>query len=203
MNYLLYWHQRFGLLFYGIFLNLGLATVALQLHHIPALGWLSSLIIAIALGILLRNTIGISPIFQPGTRFCLKPVLKLSIILMGLRLSLGELQLVGFAGLALVSITLLSTFGFTLWLGRTLNISQRLVWLIAAGTSICGASAIVATNVVVEGSDEDMVYAVTLITAFGTVAMLLYPLLATALQLSPEVFGLWCGASIDPWPRYV
>lgn len=195
MSYPLRWYRRFDLSF-GILLNLGLATLALQLYQVSFLSLLSPLIVAIALGILLRNSIGVSPIFHAGTRFCLKRILKLAIVLMGLRLSLAELQTVGITGLVLVSITLLSTFSFTIWLGRSLHINQRLVWLIAAGTSICGASAVVATNAVIEGSDEDMVYAVTLVTALGTAAMLLYPLLATPLQLSPEAFGLWCGTSI-------
>ena len=188
-------NNRFTPLF-GIFLNLGLAGLALQLHQSFGLKFLSPMIIAIACGIFLRNVIGIAPIFALGTRFCLKRILKLAIILMGLRLSFDELQQVGLSGFMLVSLTLLSTFSFTLWLGYILKIKPQLVYLIAAGTSICGASAVVATNAVVEGADEDMVYAVTLVTAFGTTAMLLYPLLGPLLQLSPESFGLWCGTSI-------
>lgn len=161
------------------------------------------MIIAISLGILVQNFLGVPRIFYSGTRFCLKRILKLSIILMGFRLSLGELQSVGLIGFILVSFTLISNFGFTLWMGKILKVKPKLVLLVAAGTSICGASAVVATNTAIEGSDEDMVYAVSLVTAFGTVFMLAYPLLASLFQLSPAAFGLWCGSSIHEFAQVV
>ena len=68
--------------------------------------------------------------------------------------------------------------------------------LIAAGTSICGASAVIATNTVTRASDEDVAYAVASVTVFGSVSILLYPALAGLLQLTPHAFGLWAGASI-------
>ena len=68
--------------------------------------------------------------------------------------------------------------------------------MIAAGTSICGASAVVATNTVTRASDEDVAYAVASVTVFGSASILLYPALAGLLQLTPHAFGLWAGASI-------
>ena len=68
--------------------------------------------------------------------------------------------------------------------------------MIAAGTSICGASAVIATNTVTNGDDEDVAYAVACVTIFGSVAMFAYPLLPTLLHLDPHAFGLWSGASI-------
>lgn len=194
--------RRFDLLF-GILLNLGLALLAMQLHRTPWLTLFSPMIIAISLGILVQNILGVHHIFHPGTRFCLKRILKLSIILMGFRLSLSELQLVGLTGFILVSFTLISNLIFTLWLGKILRVKPKLALLVAAGTSICGASAVVATNAAIEGSDEEMVYAVSLVTAFGTVFMVTYPLLASLLQLSPAAFGLWCGASIHEFAQVV
>jgi uncharacterized integral membrane protein (TIGR00698 family) len=75
-------------------------------------------------------------------------------------------------------------------------VERKLVELIAAGTSICGASAVVATNAVTEASDEDTSYAVVCVTMFGTLAMFAYPFLAGFLDLGPRAYGLWTGASI-------
>ncbi len=72
----------------------------------------------------------------------------------------------------------------------------RLAELIAGGTSICGASAVIATNTVTEAPEEDVAYALACVTLFGTVAMLAYPLLAGVLELAPASYGLWAGASI-------
>jgi uncharacterized integral membrane protein (TIGR00698 family) len=77
-----------------------------------------------------------------------------------------------------------------------MGIEHQLVELIAAGTSICGASAVIATNTVTRAPDEDVTYAVASVTIFGSIAMFAYPLLSGALQLDAHHFGLWAGASI-------
>jgi uncharacterized integral membrane protein (TIGR00698 family) len=81
-------------------------------------------------------------------------------------------------------------------LGRLIGVERKLAELIAAGTSICGASAVIATNTVTRAADEDVAYAVACVTVFGSIAMFVYPLLPGLLQLDPHAFGLWSGASI-------
>ena len=180
----------------GLTLTSGLALLATFLHTLPAFELFSPLILAILLGILVRNTVGTPQVCQLGITFSLKRILKLAIVLLGLQLSLEQVIEVGPIGLAIVTITLLATFVFTCWLGKQLGVGHKLSKLIAAGTSICGASAVIATNVVVDGHDEDVAYAVAMVTVFGTASMLLYPLLPGLLDLTPQAFGLWCGASI-------
>jgi uncharacterized integral membrane protein (TIGR00698 family) len=75
-------------------------------------------------------------------------------------------------------------------------VERGLAELIAAGTSICGASAVIAVNTVTDAKDEDVAYAIACVTVFGSIAMFLYPLLPALLHLSPRTFGLWSGASI-------
>lgn len=180
----------------GVVLTTGLATVAVWLSQLPALQAFSPLILAVLLGIGLRNTLRLPLLFRSGIQFSLKRILRLAIILLGLQLSFSQLAAVGPVGLAIVTLSLSSTFLFTVWLGRRLGLRDSLVHLIAAGTSICGASAVVATGSVVESSDEDVAYAVAIVTVFGTASMLLYPFTGMVLQLSPDVFGIWCGSSI-------
>jgi uncharacterized integral membrane protein (TIGR00698 family) len=77
-----------------------------------------------------------------------------------------------------------------------LGINSGLAELIAAGTSVCGASAIVAVNTVTNAPDEDVAYAVACVAIFGSIAMFLYPALSALVHLSPRAYGLWSGASI-------
>jgi uncharacterized integral membrane protein (TIGR00698 family) len=128
--------------------------------------------------------------------FSLKRILRLGIILLGFQLALSQVVAVGAAGVAIILATLFATFAFTKAMGRLLGVDPRLAELIGAGTSVCGASAVIATNTVTEGSDADVAYAVACVTVFGSAAMLLYPLLPGLLHLSPRAFGLWSGASI-------
>lgn len=188
--------QWFSRISPGISTTIGLAIVAYFLRTLPGLDLFSPLILAIVLGICIRNTVGIPNLCQPGVTFALRRLLRFAIILLGLQLSLFQVMAIGVNGLALITITLFTTFGFTCWMGRQLGIRENLTYLIATGTSICGASAVAATSAAIESSDEDTIYAVAIVTVFGTLSMLLYPLLMTSLNLSSETFGIWCGASI-------
>ena len=126
----------------------------------------------------------------------MRRILRFAIVLLGLQLSFEQLVKVGTVGLAIIAVTLAATFTFTMWLGRRLGIDRKLAQLIAAGTSICGASAVIATNTVTRASDEDVTYAVACVTVFGSASMLLYPALESLVRLGPHAFGLWAGASI-------
>ena len=113
--------------------------------------------IAIVLGMLVRNTVGIPAACAPGIRFSLRRILRFAIVLLGFQLSARQIAEVGGMGLFVVAVTLVAAFFFTTWLGKRLGVDRKLSELIAAGTSICGASAIVATNAVTEGSDPTTV----------------------------------------------
>ncbi len=180
----------------GLLLSFGLSMLASNLQKFPFLGFTSPLMIAVIMGTLIRNTVGVPAIYRPGIVFSLKKLLRFSIILLGLQLSLAQVLDIGLQALGIIIITTVTTFVFTCWLGEVLGVNRKLTQLIAAGTSICGASAIVATNSVVEGSDEDVAYAITIISLFGSLSMLSYPFLSRILDLAPEAFGLWAGISI-------
>lgn len=180
----------------GLLLTTLVAALALLIDGTSNLRLLNPLLTAVILGLVIRNTLGAPRRYQPGITFAMKRILRLAVILLGLKLSLAQVWDVGMTGLLVVVVSSVSTFCLTCWLGRKLHVNQRLTQLIAAGTSICGASAVVATNAVVESSEEDVAYAIALVTGFGTLAMLGYPLLLDLTQLSPSAFGLWCGASI-------
>jgi uncharacterized integral membrane protein (TIGR00698 family) len=183
-------------LFPGIALAAALAWLARWLHTAPALSGISALMLAIILGMSIRNTIGVPAAMQAGIRFSMRRLLRAAIVLLGFQISMSQIWQVGGPGFLIVAATLVCTFLFTVWLGRRLGVDPKVVELIAAGTSICGASAVVATNTVTEGSDEDVAYAIGIITALGTASILLYPVAAAAMGMPSPAYGLWTGASI-------
>ncbi|MES2027938.1 MAG: YeiH family protein [Pseudomonadota bacterium] len=180
----------------GLALTAAIAGTAFALREIPYVGFASPMILAIGIGIAIQNTSGVPTATEAGITFSMRSILRFAIILLGLQLTAAQLLEVGAVGLAVIVATLVATFVFTTWLGRAMGIDRKLVELIAAGTSICGASAVIATNTVTRASDEDVAYAVACVTIFGSIAMFAYPLLSGALQLDPHHFGLWAGASI-------
>ena len=180
----------------GLLLTCTIAGAAYALRQIPGVGSFSPMIIAILLGTALHNTIGTPARAKAGVVFSLKRLLRLAIILLGLQLTTQQVAAVGGTGMAIIVGTLLATFVVTKALGRLLGVERRLSELIAAGTAVCGASAVIATNSVTRAPDEDVAYAVACVTVFGSVSMFLYPALPGLLALDAHHFGLWSGASI-------
>ncbi|MGM4894201.1 YeiH family protein [Tardiphaga sp. 839_C3_N1_4] len=180
----------------GLALTAAIAGAAFALREMPYVGLASPMILAIGIGIAIQNTSGTPAAAKAGITFSMRSILRFAIILLGLQITAAQLLEVGAVGFAVIAATLIATFVFTTWLGRTMGIDRQLVELIAAGTSICGASAVIATNTVTRAPDEDVAYAVACVTIFGSIAMFVYPLLGSALQLDPHHFGLWAGASI-------
>lgn len=180
----------------GLALTFAIAGVGFALNRLPHMAAFSPLILSITLGMAFHNGLGTPARCRVGVKFSLRRILRFAIMLLGLQLTVAQVMAVGGAGLGVVVASLAATFGFTVWLGRRLGVDAKLSQLIAAGTSICGASAVIAANTVTEGSDEDVAYAVACVTVFGSLAMLLYPALAGLLHLDPRAFGLWVGASV-------
>jgi uncharacterized integral membrane protein (TIGR00698 family) len=131
-----------------------------------------------------------------GIAFAMRRLLRVGIVLLGLQVSLAQVASLGAAGIGVIAAVLFATFLFAKLAARVIGVEPELAELIAAGTAVCGASAVIATNTVTRASDEDVAYAVACVTIFGSLATLLYPLLRGPLMLSPRAYGLWTGASI-------
>nr|WP_245416922.1 YeiH family protein [Undibacter mobilis] len=180
----------------GLALTFAIAAAAFGLRLIPGISVLSPMILAILIGIAFHNVVGTPARAKAGITFSLRRILRFAIILLGLQLTAAQVAEVGASGVALIVVTLVATFTFTKWFGALIGVDGKLSELIAAGTSICGASAVIATNTVTQGPDEDVAYAVACVTVFGSIAMFVYPLLPGLLHLTPHEYGLWSGASI-------
>lgn len=180
----------------GLALVAAIALVATLTQRLTGIAALSPLIVALGIGIGYRRVLGKATVLDAGIAFALRPVLRFAIILLGLQITLMEVAILGWRGVIAVILTLVTSFFFTKAVARLFGVERGLAELIAAGTAVCGASAIIACNTVTRGSDEDVAYAMACVTLFGTVAMLIFPLVAGPLQLSASAYGMWAGTSI-------
>ena len=157
----------------------------------------SDIMMAIVIGMLIANLLPLPRGLHGGLKFCASTVLRLGIMLLGIRLSLfgaGRFTLV-----ALPFVIAAIAIGLTTvrYLGRRLGLSRELSGLIAVGTSICGCTAIVATAPLIRAREAEVSYAIACITVFGLAAMFGYPWLAHALfGDEPAMAGLFLGTSI-------
>ncbi|ABC21409.1 YeiH family protein [Rhodospirillum rubrum] len=180
----------------GLGLAFAVAGSGFLLHRLPGLDRISPLIVSIILGMAVNSLWAMPLRAKPGLRVASRRLLRLAVVLLGLQITFDHLRALGAPGMAVVALTLLLTFLLTKALGRLIGVERGLAELIAVGTAVCGASAVVAANTVTQADDEDVAYAIACVTVFGTLAMILYPLLAGALGLAPAAYGLWTGASI-------
>lgn len=133
---------------------------------------------------------------QPGSGFAAKRLLRVGIVVLGFSLSLTQVLDLGAPGMAVVVVVVAATFASILVLGQLVGVSRDLALLVAAGYSICGVSAIAATEPATDADREEVAYAVALVTLCGTLSIVVLPLLAGALGLGEETFGAWAGAAV-------
>lgn len=138
-----------------------------------------------------------TPALDSGARLARSWFLPLGILLLGARLSLGDILSTGLGAMVVLVIDIVLVFVATMLLARMLGLSDRLAALIAVGTSICGNTAIAATAPVIGAEEQDLSFAVATITLFGTAAVVVYPVVGQALGLSDTLFGYWVGAAVN------
>lgn len=199
--------QRLGSCLPGLALAGGLAFAAIELGRI---GWLqvngiSALTLAIVLGMLVGNTVypRIAAASAAGVMFSKQNLLRLGIILYGLRLTFQDIGHVGMAGVVIDATVLCSTFAISWFVGtRVFGLDRKTAMLIGAGSSICGAAAVMAAEPVVRGRAEQVTVAVSTVVVFGTLAIFLYPVLYHLneqyhlISMSPGAYGIFAGSTI-------
>lgn len=171
----------------AVLIGLGVATL------LPSV---SPLTVAIVLGVLVGNVgLPLAPL-RPGLAMAARRLLRIGIVLLGLRLAVPDVLRLGLPMLAVIVATVVLTFVGTQWLGRRLGLTRGTSLLMATGFSICGASAIAAMDGVTENEESEVVTAVTMVTLFGSLAIVVLPALQGPLGLDDHRFGLWVGASV-------
>jgi uncharacterized integral membrane protein (TIGR00698 family) len=178
----------------------GLTLVTAGVAVAMVVAWLlpsvSALTAAVLLGAVVANAVRLPAATGPGLKLAGRRLLRLGIVLLGLKLVVTDVLALGHEVLALAVVAVVVTFAATRWLGRVLGVGDGLSLLIATGFSICGASAVAAMNGVREQDEQDVAKALGLVTLFGTVAMFSLPALHPLTGLSPAAYGVWAGGSV-------
>jgi uncharacterized integral membrane protein (TIGR00698 family) len=129
--------------------------------------------------------------------FARSVLLRAGIVLYGFRISLSDIGAVGWPGVLIAAAMVALTFGLAVRIGtRWLGLDRETAALIGAGSAICGAAAVMATQPVVRGEEHKVSIAVATVVVFGTLSMVLYPLLYPYLGLTEHAFGLFAGSTI-------
>lgn len=182
---------------YGIILTLALALVSIYISSLIPMHLISGGVFALLLGMCLNPIVEKHHLFKGGISFVSKKILRLSIILMGLTLSIWQVFEVGKYSLIVMTFTLISAFGGGYLLGKAFGMDWKLSGLISAGTGICGGSAIAAIAPTIDAEDTQIAYAISATFIFDVVMVILFPLMGRYFGMSDIGFGLWAGTAVN------
>ncbi|ABO50385.1 conserved hypothetical protein 698 [Desulforamulus reducens MI-1] len=156
---------------------------------------LNHILLAILFGMIIRNTIGVPSVLEPGLKYS-TILTKTGIVIMGTKYTLASLVKVGSVSMAFITITLFATVILTFWLRKRFEMTDSLAGCLAAGFSICGVSATVATGPAVKAKGQEMAYTIATILIFGLIALFTFPALGKMMGLTENQFGAWVGVGI-------
>lgn len=165
--------------------------------------WFVDIFIAAVLALTVANTVEIPERLKAGPAFAQKWFLRVGIIFYGLKFSFAYLLLVGMNGLIIVVAAVALAIFLSLALGRLMGLEEKTSALIGAGTAICGIAATMATAPGIKSSEEQSGVAIGVILFWGTLALFIYPIIASVLGIPAVVYGTWAGATIHDLPQII
>lgn len=180
----------------GIGLTLFIAILAKYLGQFPFLTILGQLVIAILIGVLWRAIVSVPKKLIAGTNFSSKKLLRLGIILLGMRLNLVDILHAGPKVFAIAVINIVFTLFVVYGLTRLFKVEKRLGVLTACGIAICGAAAVVAIAPQIKAKDDEIAIGATTVAILGTIFTLVYTMLYPILGLPTRGYGIFSGATL-------
>ena len=180
----------------GLALVAALTATAWLLVNLPGFRLFGALALALVLGVATRTVIGARVWAVPGARFAAKRLLRLGVILLGVRLQMDLLVAAGPTALVLAFGAVLVCLAAMEPLGRLLGVAPGLRRTLAVGTGVCGASAIAAAAPVVNADDDEAAMAVGLVSLLGAAGVVAFSLLAEPLGLGERAYALVVGATL-------
>lgn len=187
----------------GILIVMAISIGALLISKLPFFTHLaiSPLIIGILLGMAYANSFKkhIPTSWNSGVIFCTKTLLRIAIVFYGFRLTLNGIYAIGLEGVLTSILVVASTYGIGTFVGvKILKMDKSLVTLTSAGSAICGAAAVLATEPVIKAKPYKSAVAVSTVVLFGTISMFLYPIIYRLgfIPFSPDIFGIYLGGTL-------
>lgn len=154
------------------------------------------ILFSIVVGIIVGNLIRLPHSFRKGIA-TYEFWLKFGVVILGARLAVQELFLLGSIGIALVVLEILASVFIVRLVARRFQLSEKLSSLISIGVGICGVSAIVGCTPAIDADEKDSSYAIAIILIFGAMALVLYPAIGKLLDMTDRSFGMWAGLAVD------
>ncbi len=180
----------------GIGFTFFIAMLGFLLAKVPGFDQVGQLACAIIIAVIYRQFFGYPEALRSGITFSSKKLLRLAIILYGLKLNINTVFHDGLGLLARDAFVILFAIGVMIWLGKIFKADKNITLLLGVGTGVCGAAAIAAVAPIIKTKDEDTAISVGIIAMMGTVFAIGYSLIQPLVPLTPSDYGIWSGISL-------
>ena len=151
---------------------------------------------AVALLVGAAITLGINqPLVQGGTRYG-KYLLQTAIVLLGFRLSIGQVLTVSSDTIGVVMIYVLTTLAIGLALAKAIGLERVSGILLSSGTAICGGTTIATLAPILNARADQLGIAIAIVFLLNAVALFTFPGIGHWLDLTQMQFGIWTALAI-------
>jgi uncharacterized integral membrane protein (TIGR00698 family) len=185
----------------GLLASLVIAAVARLLGSAFQLGLETA--VALLLGLAIGSIAAIRERLLPGATLAARYALRLGITLLGARLTVSQLVATGLGSVVAIVVTVSSALLLGMWLARRFGLVPPLSALITVGMAICGNSAILALSPIIGARHRETAYAVSTITIFGLIGVVLLPILGRLIDMTDAAFGTWAGLAVNDTAQVV
>ena len=185
------WFPASFLVIYGISF---LAQYMSGLSFIKSTGF-EAVFFSVAIGLLIRNTVGLPKWLEPAVRS--EFYIKAGLVILGTSIVFGEIMKAGSYGMIQAIVVVLAVWYFSFWLAKKMGVDKEMAVMLSSAVSICGVSAAIASCGAIKGDSKKLSFVVSLVLVVAVPMMYLMPYLANLLGLSQEVAGAWLGGTID------
>ncbi len=184
----------FAISFIAIF---AISILAQYISTIPAIKKLGfeAVFIAVAIGLLIRNTVGLPKWLAPAIKS--EYFIKAGLVILGSSIIFGEIMKAGALGMLQAIVVVFCVWNFSFWIAKKMGVDEEMGIMLSSAVSICGVSAAIATCGAIKGDGKKLSFVVSLVLICAVPMMYFMPLLARWLGLSEEIAGAWLGGTID------
>ena len=163
-----------------------------------------ALVIAILIGVLLRNFLTLPAGIDPGAKYASKQVLEASVFLLGASVDFGQIVDAGLTLFLLIAFSVIGGLSLTWFVGHyVFGLPSRLSVLVGVGNSICGNSAVAAVAPAIRATPDEVATAIGISAVMGIGQILLLPLLVPGLDLTDYQYGIVAGIAVYAVPQVV
>ncbi|WP_338752319.1 YeiH family protein [Bacillus sp. FJAT-52991] len=180
----------------GVAFTFFIALLGYLLALIPGFNYVGQLACAIIIAIVYRQIFGYPEALRSGITFSSKRLLRVAIILYGLKLNIATVLSDGIGLLIRDAGVIIFAIFATIWLAKILKADKMISLLLGVGTGVCGAAAIAAVAPIIKSKDEDTAISVGIIALMGTIFAIAYTILRPFLPLDDIQYGVWSGMTL-------